>query len=39
MRERIESLGGRLDAGPDTGGGWSLRAWLPLATRPLTPAR
>jgi signal transduction histidine kinase len=39
MRERIESVGGRLDAGPDTGGGWSLRAWLPLATRPLTPAR
>jgi signal transduction histidine kinase len=39
MRERIESLGGSLDAGPAPGGGWRLSARLPMAVRPLTPAR
>jgi signal transduction histidine kinase len=38
MRSRIEPLGGRLEAGPEPGGGWSLRARLPLAGRALTPA-
>jgi signal transduction histidine kinase len=31
MRERAVSLGGTLDAGPDVGGGFSVRAWLPLS--------
>jgi signal transduction histidine kinase len=35
MRERVEALGGKLDAGPDPSGGWRLRARLPV----LTPAR
>jgi signal transduction histidine kinase len=39
MRERIESLGGHLTAGPRSGGGWSLHARLPLAPAPLIPAR
>jgi signal transduction histidine kinase len=30
MRERVESLGGRLDAGPLPDGGWRLEARLPL---------
>ncbi|MEU9024715.1 sensor histidine kinase [Actinomadura sp. NPDC048394] len=30
MRERVETLGGVLDAGPRPGGGWSVRAVLPL---------
>jgi signal transduction histidine kinase len=30
MRERVQSLGGTLDAGPTSGGGWSLTARLPL---------
>jgi signal transduction histidine kinase len=30
MRERIEVLGGTLDAGPQPGAGWSVRATLPL---------
>ncbi len=30
MRERVESLGGRLDVGPDADGGWRVRARLPL---------
>ncbi|GAA2422853.1 histidine kinase [Actinomadura vinacea] len=29
MRERAESLGGALDAGPDGSGGWTVRAVLP----------
>src|SRR5207302_6327138 len=33
MRERLESFGGTLDAGPQDEGGWALRAWLPLSTR------
>lgn len=30
MRERVESLGGSLAAGPRPGGGWSVRAALPV---------
>ncbi|MBE1565578.1 sensor histidine kinase [Nonomuraea africana] len=33
MRERLEALGGTLDAGPRQGGGWSVRATLPLPAR------
>jgi signal transduction histidine kinase len=33
MRERVEMLGGTLDAGPRPGGGWSVRAVLPASTR------
>ncbi len=32
MRERVESLGGTLSAGPRRGAGWSVRATLPLPT-------
>ncbi len=31
MRERAIAIGGRLDAGPETGGGFHVRAVLPLA--------
>jgi signal transduction histidine kinase len=31
MRERVESLGGDFEAGPETGGGWSLCARLPMS--------
>jgi signal transduction histidine kinase len=38
MRERAAALGGRLDAGPRPGGGFRVRAWLPLpAGAPRTP--
>jgi signal transduction histidine kinase len=30
MRERVESLGGTLDAGPTSGGGWRVTARLPI---------
>lgn len=30
MRERVEALGGSLDAGPGGAGGWAVRARLPL---------
>ncbi|MFA1546920.1 sensor histidine kinase [Actinomadura chokoriensis] len=33
MRERVESLGGSLRAGPRPGAGWSVRATLPVPTR------
>ncbi|GLF94846.1 sensor histidine kinase [Streptomyces yaizuensis] len=33
MRERVETLGGSLDAGPRPGAGWSVRAALPVPTR------
>jgi signal transduction histidine kinase len=46
MRDRIESLGGRLEAGPLTPRGWSLRAHLPgrtawttASTEPPAPPR
>jgi signal transduction histidine kinase len=29
LRERLSACGGRLEAGPETGGGWVLRARLP----------
>jgi signal transduction histidine kinase len=29
MRERAAALGGTLEAGPDPGGGWRVRAELP----------
>jgi signal transduction histidine kinase len=32
MRERVEELGGVLDAGPQDDGGWRVHARLPLAT-------
>jgi signal transduction histidine kinase len=31
MRERATLVGGRLEAGPRVGGGFAVRAWLPLA--------
>jgi signal transduction histidine kinase len=33
MRERVEAIGGTLHAGPRTGGGWTVRAALPLPAR------
>lgn len=33
MRERVESLGGSLQAGPRAGSGWSVRATLPAGER------
>jgi signal transduction histidine kinase len=32
MRERVESLGGSLDAGSRNGGGWRLTARLPTSS-------
>jgi signal transduction histidine kinase len=29
LRERVGACGGRLEAGPVTGGGWQVSAWLP----------
>lgn len=37
MRQRVEALGGDLDAGPDPAG-WTLRARLPLTTGQVIPA-
>ena len=34
MRERAESFGGTLEAGPESGGGFSVRASLPLPATP-----
>jgi signal transduction histidine kinase len=33
MRERVEALGGTLHAGPGPGGGWAVRAAVPLPAR------
>ncbi len=33
MRERVESVGGRLDAGPDPSRGWRVRARIPVERR------
>lgn len=33
MRERVESLGGRLEAGPDPAGGWRVCAHIPFDRR------
>ena len=37
MTERATALGGELTAGPRPGGGFAVRARLPLATEPLEP--
>jgi signal transduction histidine kinase len=37
MEERASLLGGRLAAGPRLGGGYAVRAWLPIAPTPLEP--
>ena len=34
MRERASLAGGRLEAGPRIGGGYAVRAWLPLEPEP-----
>jgi signal transduction histidine kinase len=39
MRERIESLGGSLEAGPCAEGGWRIDARLPASVRPLASTR
>ncbi len=39
MRERATALGGELTAGRQAGGGWRVRARLPLGTRPAEDAR
>ena len=33
MRERAAAFGGRVDAGPDAGGGFRVAAWLPLTVK------
>ena len=33
MRERATLVGGRLEAGPRLGGGFAVRAWLPIGSR------
>jgi signal transduction histidine kinase len=37
MRERASLVGGRLEAGPRLGGGYAVRAWLPIAGAGLSP--
>jgi two-component system sensor histidine kinase UhpB len=39
MRERVEALGGELQINIDSGGGLSLRAWLPAVSFCAQPAR
>ena len=34
MQQRAAQVGGRLEAGPRLGGGYAVRAWLPLALEP-----
>lgn len=31
LRERVAVFGGELHAGPQPGGGWTMRAWIPVA--------
>ena len=38
MRERVRLYGGELDTGPADGGGWRVRATLPMSTRELSVA-
>ena len=38
MRERVRLYGGELDAGPADGGGWRVRATLPLEVSELSAA-
>lgn len=35
LRERVEALGGRIQAGPGPAGGWVVDAAIPLAVRPV----
>ncbi|HEY4227070.1 MAG TPA: histidine kinase [Candidatus Limnocylindrales bacterium] len=37
MEERASLVGGRLAAGPRLGGGYAVRAWLPVAPLPIEP--
>lgn len=39
IRERVESTGGSLAAGPDPSGGWQLRVVLPVAPPTVIPTR
>jgi signal transduction histidine kinase len=39
MRERVEALGGRLEAGPERDAGWRVCAHAPLAAAPVIPSR
>jgi signal transduction histidine kinase len=38
MRQRASQVGGRLEAGPRIGGGYAVRAWLPLEPEPTQQA-